>query len=67
MHLCSAGGCRISFEKTKIQIVVYEAVSNRVHVEVVLLHHVNQSVDQAENAKQSDNSNHDVLEHSFSI
>ena len=37
--LCSAGGCRISFEKSIVQIVVYEAVSDHVHVEVVLLRH----------------------------
>ena len=38
MHLCSAGGCIISFEKSNVQIVVYEAVSTR-DVEVVLLRH----------------------------
>ena len=38
-ELCSAGGCRISFEKSIVQIVVYEAVSDHVHVEVVLLRH----------------------------
>ena len=38
-ELCSAGGCRISFEKSIVQIVVYEAVSTHVHVEVVLLRH----------------------------
>ena len=38
-ELCSAGGCRRSFDKTIVQIVVYEAVSDHVHVEVVLLRH----------------------------
>ena len=38
-ELCSAGGCRRSFEKSIVQIVVYEAVSVHVHVEVVLLRH----------------------------
>ena len=36
-ELCSAGGCRRSFDKSIVQIVVYEAVGARVHVEVVLL------------------------------
>ena len=38
-ELCSAGGCRRSFDKMIVQIVVYEAVSDHVHVEVVLLRH----------------------------
>ena len=38
-ELCSAGGCRRSFDKTIDQIVVYEAVIDHVHVEVVLLRH----------------------------
>ena len=38
-ELYSAGGCRRSFDKSFVQIVVYEAVGARVHVEVVLLRH----------------------------
>ena len=38
-ELCSAGGCRRSFDKTIVQIVVYEAVFDHVHVEVVLFRH----------------------------